>query len=116
MARGHPRRICIQDPGGDQREAQSQPRSVPEKVQRSRVSIPLKDFRLGIPESVDVWLESEAQAFDTDKAHVAREVLMEWARKKAHAHKVASRLMASKGMQTELDWQITDYVKGPQRT
>jgi hypothetical protein len=77
------------------------------------MSLPLKDFRLGIPESVDVWLESEAQAFDTDKAHVAREVLMEWARKKAHAHKVASKLMASKGMQAELDWQTPDYVKGP---
>jgi hypothetical protein len=77
------------------------------------MSLPLKDFRLGIPEFVDVWLEADAQAFDTDKAAVAREVLMEWARKKAHAHKVASKLMASKGMQAELDWQTPDYVKGP---
>jgi hypothetical protein len=67
------------------------------------VSIPLKDFRLGITESIDIWLESEAQAFGKDKAGVAREVLAEWAKRKAHAHKVATRRMAANGLQPELD-------------
>jgi hypothetical protein len=68
------------------------------------VSIPLKDFRLGIPESVDIWLDAEAIAFGKDKAAVAREILMEWARKKAHAHKVATKRLAANGIQPELGW------------
>jgi len=30
------------------------------------VSIPLKDFRLGISETVDIWLDAEAIAFGND--------------------------------------------------
>jgi hypothetical protein len=66
------------------------------------VSIPLKDFRLGIPESVDIWLDAEATAFAKDKAAVAREILQEWARKKAHAYKVATKRLQANGVQT--DW------------
>lgn len=66
------------------------------------MSIPLKDFRLGITESVDIWLDAEAAAFGKDKAAVAREVLAEWAKRKAHAFKVAHRRFATNGMQT--DW------------
>ncbi len=66
------------------------------------MSIPLKDFRLAIPESTDVWLESEARAFGKDKAAIAREVLSEWAKRKAHAFKVAHKLLASNGLQA--DW------------
>jgi hypothetical protein len=67
------------------------------------MAIPLKDFRLGITEAIDIWLESEAEAFGTDKASVARDVLREWAKKKAHAHKVATRRMAANGLQPDLD-------------
>ncbi len=67
------------------------------------MSIPLKDFRLGITEAIDIWLDSEAEAFGTDKAAVAREVLREWAKKKAHAHKVAQRRLAANGLQPEFD-------------
>lgn len=66
------------------------------------MSLPLKDFRLGITESIDVWLDAEAAAFGRDKATVAREVLTEWAKRKAHAFKVAHRRMAANGLQT--DW------------
>lgn len=66
------------------------------------MSLPLKDFRLGITESVDIWLDAEAAAFGKDKAAVAREILQEWAKRKAHAHKVASRRLAANGMQPEL--------------
>ena len=58
------------------------------------MSIPLKDFRLGITEGIDIWL--------SDKAAVAREVLQEWAKRKAHEHKVAMRRMQANGLQPEL--------------
>lgn len=66
------------------------------------MSIPLKDFRLGISESIDIWLDAEARARRLDKAAIAREVLSEWAKGRMHAFKIAHRRMASNGMQT--DW------------
>lgn len=66
------------------------------------MSLPLKDFRLGITEAIDIWLESEAIAFGTDKAAIAREILQEWAKRKAHAFKVAQRRMTANGLQPEL--------------
>jgi hypothetical protein len=66
------------------------------------MSLPLKDFRLGITESIDIWLDAEASAFGKDKAAVAREILNEWAKRKAHAHKVAARRLTANGMQPEL--------------
>lgn len=66
------------------------------------MSLPLKDFRLGITESIDVWLDAEAVAFGKDKAAVARDVLTEWAKRKAHAFRVAHRRLVANGAQT--DW------------
>jgi hypothetical protein len=66
------------------------------------MSTPLKDFRLPIPETVHMWLEAEAQAFGTDMQQVAREVLKDWARRKAHAYKVATKRMKANGLQMEL--------------
>lgn len=66
------------------------------------MSLPLKDFRLGITESIDIWLDAEAIAFGKDKAAIARDILNEWAKRKAHAFKVAHRRLATNGMQT--DW------------
>ena len=68
------------------------------------MSIPLKDFRLGITESIDIWLDAEATAFTTDKAAVARQILQDWAKRKAHAFKVAQRRFAANGVQPELQW------------
>ncbi len=66
------------------------------------MSLPLKDFRLGIPEAVDIWLEARALAYGEDKASVARRVLLEWAKRESHAHRVASRRLAANGLQPEL--------------
>lgn len=66
------------------------------------MSLPLKDFRLCITESIDIWLDAEATAFSSDKAAIAREVLQEWAKRKAHAYKVAQRRLAANGLQPEL--------------
>lgn len=67
------------------------------------MSLPLKDFRLGITESIDIWLDAVATATGTDKANVARSVLTEWAKRKAHEHRVAARRMTANGLQPELD-------------
>jgi hypothetical protein len=72
------------------------------------MSVPLKDFRLGITESIDIMLDAQALAFGKDKAAVAREVLAEWAKKKAHEHKVIARRLAANGMQPELFGDETD--------
>jgi len=66
------------------------------------MSLPLKDYRTAIPESVDVWLDIEALSTGKDKATVGREVLKAWAREKFHAHKVAAKRLEANGMQPEL--------------
>lgn len=66
------------------------------------MSLPLKDLRTSIDESTDMWLEIDALAGSIDKAAVARAVLREWAKRKAHAHKIASKRLAAHGLQPEL--------------
>lgn len=66
------------------------------------MSLPLKDFRLGITESIDLALHATATAFGQDKAAVAREVLQDWAERKLHEHTVYARGLVANGMQPEL--------------
>ncbi len=66
------------------------------------MATPLKDFRLGIPEQVDAALDAQAAAFGKDKAAVARDVLIEWARIKHREHTLYGRRLASNGMQLDL--------------
>jgi len=66
------------------------------------MALPLKDFRLGITEAIDIWLDAVAVANSADKAAIARDVLQEWADRKAHEHKVAWRRMRANGLQPEL--------------
>jgi hypothetical protein len=66
------------------------------------MSVPLKDFRLGITETIDIALDAQASAFGKDKAAIAREVLAEWARRKIHEHKVMARRLQANGLQPEL--------------
>lgn len=66
------------------------------------MSIPLKDYRTSIPESVDVWLDIEALATGRDKAQIGRDVLAAWASEKFHARKVATKRLQANGMQPEL--------------
>ena len=67
------------------------------------MSLPLKDFRLGITEAIDVWLDIEQAASGRDKAAIARGILGEWAKNKAHAHRIAQKRLAANGLQPELD-------------
>lgn len=66
------------------------------------MALPLKDFRCGISESIDIWLDAVAIANGADKAAIAREILQEWADRKAHEHKVAHRRMMANGLQPDL--------------
>ena len=66
------------------------------------MSLPLKDFRCGITEAIDMALEAQAAAFGADKASVAREVLQDWARRKAHEYRVYARRAHANGLQPEL--------------
>jgi hypothetical protein len=66
------------------------------------MAIPLKDFRLGISESIAAALEAEASAFDRTMESVARELLQQWADRKHRAYTVYARRVLANGMQGEL--------------
>lgn len=66
------------------------------------MSLPLKDYRTAIPESVDIWLDIEASATGKDKAAIGRDVLRAWAKDKAHAYTVATKRLQANGLQPEL--------------
>lgn len=66
------------------------------------MAAPLKDFRVPIPETVHLWLEAEADAFGVDMQVIARNIFKDWAKRKAHAYKVATKRMKANGLQMEL--------------
>lgn len=66
------------------------------------MSLPLKDFRLGITEEIAAALEADAAAFDRTMESVAREILQQWAERKAHAYRVYARRVIANGAQAEL--------------
>jgi len=67
------------------------------------VSVPLKDLgRFAISESTHAALEAESAAFGRSMQDIAREVLQQWADRKAHGYKVYARRVLANGMQAEL--------------
>ena len=66
------------------------------------MSTPLKDFRLGITESIAAALEAEGVAFDRTMESIAREILQEWAARKHRAYTVYARRVLANGNQAEL--------------
>lgn len=66
------------------------------------MAIPLKDFRLGISESIAAALEAEGYAFDKDMQVVAREILQDWADRKHRAYTIYAKRVLANGMQMEL--------------
>lgn len=65
------------------------------------MAIPLKDFRLGITDSIAAALEAESVAFDKDMQVVAREILQDWATRKHRAYSVYAKRVLANGMQPE---------------
>lgn len=66
------------------------------------MAIPLKDFSVGLSDSIHAALEAESVAFDKTMQVVAREVLQEWADRKHRAYTVYARRVIANGNQTEL--------------
>ena len=66
------------------------------------MALPLKDFRLGITDSIYAALEAEGVAFDKDMQVVAREILQDWADRKHRAYTVYAKRVLANGMQQEL--------------
>lgn len=66
------------------------------------MSMPLKDFRLGITETIAAALEAEGIAFDKDMQVVAREILQNWADRKHRAYTIYAKRVLANGMQAEL--------------
>lgn len=66
------------------------------------MSLPLKDFRLGITDGVHAALEARAIAAGSDMQTVAREILVEWARREHRAYMVYAKRAQANGAQA--DW------------
>lgn len=66
------------------------------------MSIPLKDFSVGLSDSIHAALEAESLAFDKTMQVIARGILQEWADRKHLAYTVYARRVLSNGMQGEL--------------
>jgi len=66
------------------------------------MSLPLRDFRMGITEGIAAALEARAAAEELDMQVVARRVLQQWSDREAHAYRVYARRCIANGMQTEL--------------
>jgi hypothetical protein len=66
------------------------------------MSTPLKDFRGSFEESSDMWLEVRAQALGIDKQSLVRQIVRDWAKREAHAFKIATKRLRANGLQPEL--------------
>ena len=66
------------------------------------MAVPLKDFRGGFEESSDMWLEVRAQALGIDKQALVRNIVRDWAKREAHAYKIATKRLQANGLQPEL--------------
>lgn len=66
------------------------------------MALPLKDFSVGLSDSIHAALEAESVAFDKTMQVVARAVLQEWADRKHRAYSVYARRVIANGNQAEL--------------
>jgi hypothetical protein len=66
------------------------------------MSLPGKDLRLDLTESLHAVLEAESLAFGRTMQSIATEVLQSWADKRAHAFKVYGRRLMANGLQLDL--------------
>lgn len=66
------------------------------------MSAPLKEIRIYVPEWVHILLTARAKAFDEEIGAVAKREVIAWAKREAHAHRVAEKLFRNTGMQPEL--------------
>lgn len=77
------------------------------------MALPLKDFGVGLTESIHAALEAESAAFGKSMQVIAREVLQEWADRKHVAYTVYARRVIANGSQTELPGMDTGLDGNP---
>lgn len=65
------------------------------------MSLPPQDFRCGLPEEIDIWLEAEAVATGKKKTDLVREILSEWAKQRAHAYRLAAKRIKEQRVKLE---------------
>lgn len=65
------------------------------------MSLPLKDFRMGITDAIYAALEARAAACESSMCDVARDVLEKWAEGEAHAYRVYARRVMFNGAAAE---------------
>lgn len=80
------------------------------------MSVPLKDFRTTLPECIVMWLDAVATANKTDMQTIAREVLQDWADRKAHEHRIFARRARANGLQADFGWDETEDNGTPRRS
>lgn len=66
------------------------------------MSAPLKEVRIYVPEWVHIFLSARAEAFGIELGAVAKEQVIAWAKREAHAHRVAAKRFRGTGVQPEL--------------
>jgi hypothetical protein len=66
------------------------------------MSTPLNDFRGSFEESSDMWLEVRSLAIGINKQTLVRQIVREWAKREAHAYKIATKRLKANGLQPEL--------------
>jgi hypothetical protein len=77
------------------------------------VSAPLKEVRIYVPEWVHILLSARAEAFGAELGAVAKEQVMAWAKREAHAHRVAAKRFRGTGLQPELFGEDPEDVGEP---
>lgn len=66
------------------------------------MALPQKELRFGVPDIVHIYLDAAAGANKLDKNDLCREIMEEWAGRKAHEHKLAQRALRANGVQPDL--------------
>jgi len=66
------------------------------------VAAPPKEIRIYVPEWVHIFLSARADAFGQEIGALAKEQIMAYAKREAHAHRLTARRLRSTGMQPEL--------------
>lgn len=77
------------------------------------MSAPLKEIRIYVPEWVHIFLSARAEAFGVELGALAKEQVVAYAKREAHAHRLTARRLRSTGMQPELFGDDSEDVVEP---
>lgn len=72
------------------------------------MSAPLKEVRVYVPESVHILLTARAQADGIELGAILKRLAVDWAKREAHAHRVAAKLFRNTGIEPDLFGESPD--------